>query len=215
MKKTWVLTGLIFLFLMQFSCKGVKNVSGTLTKSGSGSRRDYSKTQNGDYTKAQAGVVVSQRDTAVLTSPKSTTQPAAVVTEPVAGSSGETYRKDYGRVVGGSINGSLPVTSMGSSNADVNERLVKQYADMDRLADLVLYELNIVERRWDLLLGKFKMASLAEREKISANLDLLNADQLKLYKAHVKIYKEGKSDWDRTKKEVESTLLSVRGISEK
>ena len=101
------------------------------------------------------------------------------------------------------------------SNAEANEKLIRQYAEMDRLADLVVYELGILDKRWDILLSKYKTASSNEREKISADLDQLNADQIQLYKAHVRIYKDGKTDWSLTKRDVEATLLNMRGLGNK
>jgi hypothetical protein len=106
-------------------------------------------------------------------------------------------------------------TPMTFSSQDAKDKLLGQYTDMDRLADLVVYELDILERQWDQLLSKFKTASSSDREKISADLDQLSADQLRLYKAHVKIYRDSKGDWDKTKKDVESTLFSIRGVGAK
>ena len=217
MRRTLLLVGLFFCVFSEFSCKGVKNVSGTLTKSGS-SHRDYTKGGRTDYTKIPVQTTQVKKDTSYAT-----TQPVAgpaVTKSPITQSatqqaSGDSYKKDYGRVTNALTETSTAVSASNYTTADFNDRLVKQYAEMDRLADLVLYELGIVERRWDVLLGKFKTASVSEREKISADLDQLNADQLKLYKAHVKIYKDGKTDWPQTKKDVEATLLAVRGIGEK
>ena len=216
MGRTLLLAGLIFCLLAQFSCKGVKNVSGTLTKSGS-THRNYTKDGRTDYTKIPVESTQVKKDTVYPT--QSAIVPAAAKS-PLAQSTaqqatGDNYKKDYGRVSGAPTETSINASGANSTNADVNDKLVKQYAEMERLADLVLYELGIVERRWDQLLGKFKTASVSEREKISADLDPLSADQLKLYKAHVKIYKDGKADWQQTKKDVEATLFSVRGITEK
>jgi hypothetical protein len=218
MKTILVSAGIAFIFLAQFSCKGVKNVSGTLTKSGT-SRRDYSKSGHSDYTK------IPTTNTASKDSVSPVTQTAVVQTSPAKNTSAPqtlraaqpaedgVYKRDYSRTLN-STTESVPNFSGGQngSNADLNEKIVKQYAEMDRLADLVLYELGITERRWNLLIGKFKTAPPGEREAISADLDRLSNDQLKLYKAHVKIYKEGKTDWINVKKDVEATLLAVRGV---
>jgi len=177
-------------------------MSGTLSKSGSsGSRTDYTKDGHVDYSKVPAGSA-SRVDTAYAPYSSVRSQPA---------SNGEKlYRADYGKMSGGKLDNQSVMPFNG--NAEINDRLVKQYAEMDRLADLVLYELNILEKRWDLLLSKYKTAAPADRERIAADLDLLSADQLKLYRAHVKIYKEGKNDWEATKKDVDATLLAVRGV---
>lgn len=215
MRRNLTLAAFVFLIVIQFSCKGVKNVSGTLRKSDSGQSRDYSSGSHTDYSKIPVSAAAS-RESAAQEARVSEIQPRS--SSPEAGKTpvGDSYRKDYGRMAAGSSETLQVVSAAGSSsNADINERLVKQYAEMDRLADLVLYELNIVEKRWDQLLGKYKSSSQAEREKISGELDKLSADQLKLYRAHVKIYKEGKSDWSNVKKDVDATLLSIRGIFDK
>ena len=217
MIRALILFGVIFCVLGEFSCKGVKNVSGTLTKSES-RHRDYSKDSRTDYTKIPEAASPTKEDTVYPATPPAVQPSVArspVISQTAQQPTGDSYRKDYGRIAYTPTETSMNASGSNYAKNDLNDKLVKQYADMDRLADLVLYELGIVERRFDLLLGRFKTASGLEREKISDDLDQLNADQLKLYKAHVQIYKDGKLDWPQTKREVEAVLLALRGIIEK
>jgi hypothetical protein len=209
MKNVLSSAGLFALIWFQLACTGVKNVSGTLTKSESG-HRDY--TSSSVSESKTSTLARSQRDSLV---PASSVTSQDRMVEPIRVTQSEgAYKRDYSRSVNG-VEKPVPTDMPSALNTDINAGIVKQYAEMDRLADLVLYELGIVERRWDQLLARFKSASATEREKISADLDQLGADQLKLYRAHVKIYKEGKTDWLGTQKDVEAVLLGIRGLGNK
>jgi hypothetical protein len=214
MKKVLMVTGLFAVLVMQVACKGVKNVSGTLTKSGS-THRDYLHDKSADDATNTPGRTAVRGDSAGQSGNRSMAGPSRISSPEAARPPQQdgAYRKDYGRSASSveKAVSDMPV----NPSSDFNDRILKQYSEMDRLADLVLYELGIVERRMELFLAKYKSASPLEREKIAADLDQLSADQLKLYRAHVKIYKEGKTDWALTKKEVESVLLVVRGLGEK
>jgi hypothetical protein len=209
MKNVLLLTVLLALVWLQWACKGVKNVSGTLTKSES-VHRDYTHSAVAETTAPTPAR--PQRDS--LAQGNSLSIPV-IATEPLRAPQVDgTYRRDYSRTLNG-VAQPIPADISALQNADINGRIVKQYAEMDRLAEIVLYELGIVERRWDQLLTRYKSASASEREKISTDLDQLGADQLKLYKAHVKIYKDGKADWPGTQKDVEAVLLGIRGLGNK
>ena len=96
-----------------------------------------------------------------------------------------------------------------------NQNLLVQYSEMDKLADRILYELEINEKQKGNLLDRFKSASSGDRENISQELNKLDANQLILYKAYVHVYKDGKSNWLVVRKNVEDTLLNLRGIGNK
>ncbi|WP_149244609.1 hypothetical protein [Dyadobacter sp. 32] len=223
MKMKFTLASLILFSLMQVGCKGVKNVSGTLSKSDSGKQHpDYNRDGHVDYTKVGSSTAPVRTDTAFATGRREDQQRAVdsgarqKERDADRNTGNGSYKKDYGRMATGGaevLPNSTGVVSF--SNAEVNEKLIRQYAEMDRLADLVVYELGILDKRWDILLSKYKTASSTEREKLSADLDQLNADQIQLYKAHVRIYKDGKTDWATTKRDVEATLLNVRGLGNK
>lgn len=93
-----------------------------------------------------------------------------------------------------------------------SQALLNRYAEMDKLAALVQYELDIIDKRREVLIEKFRSASPTEREKLSAELNGLDTNQTALYKAYVKIYRDGKSDWQNVSVSVKNTLLSLRGI---
>lgn len=97
----------------------------------------------------------------------------------------------------------------------MDQNLLTQYSEMDKVADRILYELEINERQKVSLLDRFKSASSNERENISQELNKLDANQLTLYKAYVHVYKDGKSNWPAVRKSVEDTLLGLRGIGNK
>lgn len=189
--KASVLFGAAFsMTLLVCSCTGVKNVSGTLKKTDGSERRSSSYT---DYSQVGTNRTVSD-SVHRQTSP----QPAA----------GE-YRRDYSQLA----SASAPPAQSSVAPTTENVARLRQYEEMDRLADLVVYEIDILQKRWDQLLARYKTASQAEREGISRDLDLVSADQLKLYRAHVHIYRDGKQDWPLVKKEVENVLLVIRGVN--
>jgi hypothetical protein len=120
-----------------------------------------------------------------------------------------TYRKDYDRVVDG--NGSVAnVATPASGNADYNQRLLNQYADMDKLAEVVLYELDNLENRYNNLLNEYKNAKSSSRQVMAMELDKISDDRLMLYKAYANIYRNGKSDWANVKRDVDNTLREYR-----
>ena len=116
-----------------------------------------------------------------------------------------TYRKDYDRVADNGSNAGT-VTSPASGNADYNQRLLNQYADMDKLAEVVLYELHNLENRYNNLLNEYKNAKSSSRQVMAMELDKISDDRLALYKAYTNIYRNGKSDWANVKRVVENTL---------
>jgi hypothetical protein len=118
--------------------------------------------------------------------------------------SGDTYRRDYGKAADND--------SRGADNADYNRNLVLQYQEMDKLGEVVLYEISNLEKRWDTLLGEYKSARTSGRQVISDELDRIDEDQKTLYKAYTNIYRNGKNNWPVVKTEVENTLSSIRKV---
>lgn len=208
MRKLYTSAAMFVLALVACSCA---KMSGTLTKSDSPRSRSSA---HGDYMYGSASTPAASTTNGAA---KSDT---AVVrqTENIGASSNagtqEGYRRDYSRTT----DPNTPTTYkpvIAGNTPDENQRLIQQYAEMDKLADVVLYEIDIVERRWDRLLNQYKGANQNDRNAISQDLDKLNADQLTLYKAYTKIYKNGKSDWPKVKSEVDATLLNLRGVDKK
>jgi hypothetical protein len=195
MRRTSFITGILFIALLNYSCSNLKS---SLSKSGSS---DYSSRPS--YSSASA-----DRDSAAAG--RSRTSYNTGDTGGSREKSDVSYKKDYLRT--GSDTGLSPDRSPNTENS---QQLISQYAEMDKLGDLVLYELDIVERRRDVLLDKYKSASNAERETLSSELNRLDSNQIALYKAYVKVYKEGRTDWPAVHKSVESTLLSLRGVGNK
>ena len=197
MRRNFFIAGISFLALFNISCSNLKS---SLSKSDAS---DYNKQQ--PYTSSSV-----QRDTTTVI--KSTTS----YNTGKGDQSEVRYNKDYLKTA----NETDPRTgsdsrSINNANADSNQQLINQYAEMDKLGGLVLYELDIVERRRDVLLNKFRSASASEREALTNELNTLDGNQIALYKAYVKVYKEGKTDWPNVHKSVENTLLSLRGIGNK
>lgn len=120
-----------------------------------------------------------------------------------------TYRKDYDRVVdGGSQAGSQGLPASG--NADYNHRLLSQYTEMDKLGEVVLYELDNLANRYNNLLNEYKNAKSSSRQVMAMELDKISDDRLMLYKAYTNIYRNGKSDWANVKRDVDNTLREYR-----
>ena len=117
----------------------------------------------------------------------------------------DTYRRDYDKIAETDVRRT-------DGNPDYNQRLVNQYQEMDKLGDLVLYELDIMERRWNVLINEYKTAKSSSKTVIANELDKIDADQKVLYKAYTNIYRNGKTNWPVVKSEVESSLRSVRRV---
>lgn len=115
-----------------------------------------------------------------------------------------TYRKDYDRAA--DVNTGTGI----SGNSDYDRQLLNQYAEMDKLGEVVLYELDILETRYNNLLAEYRTAKPSQRQVMSMDLDKISDDRLVLYKAYTNIYRNGKSDWVNVRKDVENTLKSVR-----
>lgn len=120
-----------------------------------------------------------------------------------------TYRKDYDRVVDGSSSAGSVSTPVGG-NAGYNQQLLNQYTDMDKLAEVVLYELDNLENRYNNLLNEYKNAKSSSRQVMAMELDKISDDRLMLYKAYTNIYRNGKSDWANVKRDVDNTLREYR-----
>lgn len=118
-----------------------------------------------------------------------------------------TYRKDYDRVADSKA-GTTSARVGGS--ADYNQQLLNQYAEMDKLAEVVLYELDNLENRYNNLLNEYKNAKSSSRQVMAMELDKISDDRLVLYKAYTNIYRNGKSDWVNVRREVDETLREIR-----
>jgi hypothetical protein len=145
----------------------------------------------------------------------STTEPSSRSTNSRERETGpETYRKDYDRIAdntGVRDADALPV----ETGPDYNHKLLQQYAEMDKLGEVVLYELDILETKYNAILADYRTAKPSARQGMTMDLDKLSDDQLVLYKAYTNIYRNGKSNWPVVKREVENTLRSVRKVTEK
>lgn len=197
MRRVFILSGITFFALFIFSCANLKS--------------SLSKTDGSDYNRQQPVTSSSvQKDT--MTVIKSTTS----YNTGKADQSEVRYKKDYLKTANETdLRNGQDSRNGNNSSAEANQQLLNQYAEMDKLGGLVLYELDIVERRRDVLLDKFRSASPSERETLSNELNTLDGNQIALYKAYVKVYKEGKTDWPAVHKSVENTLFSLRGIGNK
>lgn len=119
------------------------------------------------------------------------------------------YRKDYDKLAdNGNPAGS--VTAPASGNADYNQRLLNQYAEMDKLGEVVLYELDNLENRYNNLLNEYKNAKSSSRQVMAMELDKISDDRLALYKSYTNIYRNGKSDWANVKRDVDNALREYR-----
>ena len=210
MSKSYILPYLFAFALMTSSCTGVKNMSGTLSKSDGGrSGTDYS-ARHSDYLKEANGAKVDS------SASRSLYKPVMAGAEASPGARQDVYKKDYARITDGKA-GSLnaPGSFSGNSVQDYNQKVVNQYAEMDRLGDVILYELDIIERRYTSLLEQYKTSNNQDRDAVARELDVLNANQLTLYKSYTTIYKNGRNDWPQVKAQVETMLLNLRGIEKK
>ncbi|KAA6441516.1 hypothetical protein FEM33_01945 [Dyadobacter flavalbus] len=121
------------------------------------------------------------------------------------------YRRDYDRVTADDL--SIRAGSGGGTGS--NAQLLVQYEDMDKVGEVIIYELDVLERRWNVLLNEYKTADQTQKETISTELDQISADQITLYKAYTRIYREGKTNWPIVKRDVENTLRTVRKVADK
>lgn len=118
------------------------------------------------------------------------------------------YRKDYDKVVDSNTAGSMPATAGG--DAGYGQQLLNRYTEMDKLAEVVLYELDNLENRYNNLLNEYKNAKSSSRQAMAMELDKISDDRLMLYKAYTHIYRNGKSDWGNVKRDVDNTLREYR-----
>ncbi|MCF2444938.1 hypothetical protein L0657_13300 [Dyadobacter sp. CY345] len=162
------------------------NLKSSLSKSDSSDSRDYSsRTTYASY----------PRDSAAVSKPSS---------------SYDTRRDDEKN-----LNTEIKTERKATGTPVTEQNSLEQYSEMDKVADRILYELEINEKQKASLLERFRSASSNDRENISQELNKLDANQLTLYKAYVHVYKDGKSNWPAVRKSVEDTLLGLRGIGNK
>jgi hypothetical protein len=121
------------------------------------------------------------------------------------------YRRDYSKVA------TDDATSVVGSGGDTgsSQQLISQYEDMDKVGEVIIYELDVLERRWNVLLNEYKTSDPSQKEVISNELDQISADQRTLYKAYTNIYRNGKTNWPVVKREVEATLRTIRKVADK
>lgn len=117
------------------------------------------------------------------------------------------YRKDYDKVVDSNAGG---ISTPASGDAGYSQQLLNQYTEMDKLAEVVLYELDNLENRYNNLLNEYKNAKSSSRQAMAMELDKISDDRLILYKAYTHIYRNGKSDWGNVKRDVDNTLREYR-----
>ena len=129
-------------------------------------------------------------------------------------SGSETYRKDYDKVSDGTSTGSYAISASPGS-ADYNQQMIGLYQEMDKLGEVVVYELDILESRRNVLLNEYKSAKSSQKQVIGDQLDRISDDQMALYKAYTNIYRNGKSNWTTVKRDVEQVLRSVRRVPER
>ena len=189
---------LLFCVVAGFSCTGVKNMSGSLSKSDGARPAKYAR--HGDYL-----------DTDSINTQAAYSAGRVNAATPAQSNS---YRKDYSQLSEMKTENQTTGT-ISSGTSDYNQKLVNQYIEMDKLADVILYELDITDRRWTVLLEQYKKAGNNDRQLISRDLDKLQAEQLMLYKLYTKVYKNGKSDWPGVKEEVDAALITLRGFDKK
>jgi outer membrane lipopolysaccharide assembly protein LptE/RlpB len=190
MRRISILLISVFAALLNFSCANVKS---SLSRSDGSGARNYSSQTDVSRTS-------SRNDSVAVTRSSGDVRPAD--------------NKTYVAPLSNTDNRKSSISDQGGK-AEHNQQLINQYGEMDKLGDLVLYELDITERRKDSLLDRFKNASSNERENITQELNKLDSNQLSLYKAYVRVYKDGKTDWPGTRKQVEDLLFNIRGIGNK
>jgi hypothetical protein len=123
-----------------------------------------------------------------------------------------TYRKDYDKVTDPNSRSDSPIVGSPGS-ADYNQQMLALYQEMDKLGEVVLYELDILESRYNVLIGEYRSAKSSQKQVLADQLDKISADQLVLYRAYTNIYRNGKTNWTSVKRDVENDLRSVRRVS--
>ncbi len=213
MLKNLITTLTFILFLLVSGCKSMETLQKSVTKSDSGTNSNTSiTTEHGDYlndatpTYSVSGTNTST-ETPIVSSSLRNNAPDSV-------NNGYVYKKDYSSLVGSGVatSASIPLTRDEMTLRDYNQNLVDQYRNMDQLGEVVLFEIGVIDKAWQLTANRFKTANPNERDLIARELSKLDDDKLLLYKAYTKIYKSGKSDWVKVKNEVEDTLLNIRGV---
>lgn len=125
-----------------------------------------------------------------------------------------TYKRDYDRVLNDPPR--TDIQNLGTAgSADYNQQLISQYQEMDKLGEVVLYELDNLENRYNVLINEYRTAKSSQKGVLADQLDKVNADQLVLYRAYTNIYRNGKTNWTSVKRDVENDLRSVRRVSDR
>ncbi|MCF2487929.1 hypothetical protein [Dyadobacter sp. CY347] len=125
-----------------------------------------------------------------------------------------TYKRDYDRVLNDSQR-SESQNNGSPGSADYNQQLISQYQEMDKLGEVVLYELDNLESRYNVLINEYKTAKSSQKGVLADQLDKVSADQLVLYRAYTNIYRNGKTNWVAVKRDVENDLRSVRRVADR
>ncbi|WP_025761749.1 hypothetical protein [Dyadobacter tibetensis] len=198
-----------------FGCKSFEKMKGTLVKSEDKSEISGTTTQlanepvsmdsrNSTWISPDSSEVIT--DLAPSTkSPARTSVPSDSVRHPQ-----KSYARNYDLSMDGESSSS--VSPIDGSLAAYNQKMVDQYKEMDQLAEVVLYEINVIDKTWSQYAQQYKRASANERDQLSRELSRLDDQKLLLYKTYTRIYKQGKTDWESVKQDVEKNLLSVRGL---
>lgn len=201
--------------LLVSGCKNMEGLKKSVTKSDS-NVTTTADSKHGDYLTGapatdvnrfqNANVVKTDRPDNVSRNIDSNAQESS--------SDGVNYRRDYSTLVGSESPKStaVPLTRDEMTLRDYNQNIVNQYKSMDELGEVVLFEIAVIEKSWQMNAARYKTANASERDMIARELSKLDDDKLTLYKAYSKIYKQGKSDWINIKSEVENSLLGIRGI---
>ncbi len=123
-----------------------------------------------------------------------------------------TYKRDYDRVLNETPRND---NAASSGSADYNQQLLAQYQEMDKLGEVVLYELDNLESCYNVLINEYRTAKSSQKGVLADQLDRISADQLVLYRAYTNIYRNGKTNWASVKRDVENDLRSVRRVADR
>ncbi len=204
--------------LLVTGCKSFEKLSTTISKTDDKAVVTTTDSKHGDYLGESYGANAStDKQQANSITNFNSVKPIndnSVSNGNMALDSGMSYRKDYSSLSGSTASAqvTMPLSREEMTLRDYNQNLVTQYQRMDELGEVILFEVGVIEKSWQLYAEQYKTASASERDHIARELTRLDDNKLLLYKAYTKIYKQGKLDWLNIKKEVENTILSTRGV---
>ncbi len=199
------------MILLVSGCKTMDKFKKSVTKSDS-SLGTVSTSKHGDYLNGTSDYSsensLKKEKMAISSSKMGSNNPDSL-------GDGATYKRDYASMVGSKTlaESAESLTKDEMTLRDYNQTMVNQYKSMDQLGEIILFEIGIIERSWQMNANRFKTANANERDRLASELSKLDDDKLELYKAYTKIYKQGKSNWAKVKLEVEDTLRGMRGVN--